>query len=175
MEELVEIGRTKKPHGVKGELKLYVDEAYFEDLLRTKVVFIRVRGTFMPYFVESVRSGHFVILKLEDVNNREDALAIGGKEISLRASDIIAEEDREFEIEGLVYEHLVGYTIIDKEAGMVGIIDDVIEMPQQEMAEVKYKGKDVLIPLHEDFFEEIKEQEKEIHMLLPEGLLDLYK
>jgi 16S rRNA processing protein RimM len=175
MEELVEIGRTKKPHGVKGELKLFVEDAYFEDLLHAKVVFIKVRGTFMPYFVESIRGGQFIILKLEDVDNREDALAIGGKEMALRATDIIEEEEREMEVEGLTFAHVIGYTIIDQAQGRVGKIEDVVEMPQQEMAEVKFNGKIILIPLHEDFIEKEDENNKELLMQLPEGLLDLYK
>lgn len=174
IEAVVEIGKTKKPHGVKGELKVFVDDAYFEDLMQVKVVFIKVRGTFMPYFVESIRGGQFIILKLEDINTREDALEIGGKELALREADILEDEERTLEVEGLEYDHLVGFEIIDAQEGRVGKIEEIIEMPQQEMAMVRYKKKEMLIPLNDDFIIEVRENSQEVLMDLPEGLLDIF-
>ncbi|MEM6699798.1 MAG: hypothetical protein AAF599_15455 [Bacteroidota bacterium] len=57
---------------------------------------------------------------------------------------------------------------------MIGVIEEVIEMPQQEMAVINYKDKEVLIPMNEDFILEILEEEKILKVELPEGLLDLY-
>ncbi|MEZ4981134.1 MAG: hypothetical protein R2769_06010 [Saprospiraceae bacterium] len=48
MEDLVKVGQTKKPHGVKGELKVYIDDAYYEDFILSKVVFLKLRELSCP-------------------------------------------------------------------------------------------------------------------------------
>ncbi|MEZ4981135.1 MAG: 16S rRNA processing protein RimM [Saprospiraceae bacterium] len=128
----------------------------------------------MPYFIEEIRGEQFLIVKLEDVNNREQALEIGGKEMALRQEDILDDEERTLEPEGLQYAHLKGYEIHDEEIGPVGFIEEVIEMPQQEMAMIIYKSREVLIPLNDSLIMKIKEKEKVVQMSLPEGLLELY-
>jgi 16S rRNA processing protein RimM len=45
-------------------------------------------------------------------------------------------------------------------------------MPQQEMAFLDYRGREVLIPLNEQLIISIDETQKHILMDLPEGLLD---
>jgi 16S rRNA processing protein RimM len=174
MEDLVKVGQTKKPHGVKGELKVFIDDAYYEDFILSKVVFLKLRGTFMPYFVEEIRGEQFLIVKLEDVNNREQALEIGGKEIALRQEDILEDDERTIEPEGLEFAHLKGFEIHDEEDGPVGFIEEVVEMPQQEMAVIIYKSREVLIPLNTSLIKKIDEKKKVVLMVLPEGLLNLF-
>ena len=38
MEKLISIGYTKKPHGLKGEIKLHIEDRYLEDLLEAGFV-----------------------------------------------------------------------------------------------------------------------------------------
>ncbi len=44
MEDFVAIGKTQKPHGLKGELKLHVEEMFIEDLFDAEAVFIEIKG-----------------------------------------------------------------------------------------------------------------------------------
>jgi len=61
----------------------------------------------------------------------------------------------------------------DKTHGVLGEIKEIIEYPQQEMAAIIIKEKEVLIPLNEQLILEIDEEKKLISMDLPEGLLNL--
>lgn len=63
--------------------------------------------------------------------------------------------------------------LVDQNAGEIGHITEVLEMPQQEMAAVQYQGREVLIPLNEQFIIEVDHATQKVLMDLPEGLLNL--
>lgn len=171
----VNIGYTKRTHGIGGELKLVIEEQYLEDFLKNERVFLDVKGAKIPYFVANVRGKGEMILKLEEVDNREAAYLLQSREVFLREQDLVADHERELENEGetLEYEHVTGFLLVDKTAGEVGLIEEVLDMPQQEMAFLKHRGCDVLIPLNEQFVTSIDEKAKKVFTDLPEGLLDV--
>jgi len=171
MSEFVSIGYTKKPHGLKGEIKIEVEEAYLDDLLEMDVVVLVIKGKQTPFFLEDVRIGNSIIAKFEDVDTPEAALSIGSKEILAKASDLkIAKAAKE--AEGFGYDDCVGFKIFD-DGKEIGIIDELVEYPQQLIALVTYEGREVMIPLNEHFIQSLSEKKREIQMSLPEGLLDL--
>ncbi len=175
MAGFIEIGHTKKTHGVQGWLRVQVEPEYLEDLLSTSAVFLSLQGQPVPYFVESFDARNDLLLKLEDINSKEAAAELSGKALSLREQDIIPDEEREFEMteEELEYSFLTGYELHTPEQGNIGAILEILEFPQQEMARLEIDQKEVLIPLHEDFIQSINEEHKQVTMSLPEGLLDL--
>lgn len=168
------IGHTKKAHGLTGEIKMHIEERYAEDFLKNERIFIDVKGTKVPYFVAHVRGTHEFIVHLEEVNNREVAQMLQSREICLREKDLIPDDEREMEVEeeGLAYAHLAGYVLNDQRLGDIGPIDEVLEMPQQEMAFLKYQGREVLVPLNANLIVQIDDQARKVTMDLPEGLLD---
>jgi 16S rRNA processing protein RimM len=64
--------------------------------------------------------------------------------------------------------------VIDKSKGELGIVDDMMQMPTQWIAQMNYKGKEVLMPLVEQTIESIDLKKKTLHLDLPEGLLEVY-
>jgi 16S rRNA processing protein RimM len=173
MDNLVKIGFTKKPHGLKGEVKLQIDDKYLEDLLETDVVLLTIKGKPTPFFIEDIRVGNAIIAKFEDIDTVEAANEIASKELALREKDILDDAERTFEEEeGMEYEDCVGYKIMDGDV-LVGEIEEVLEFPQQEMAILTREGKDILIPLNVAFVIKRDDDLKTIFMELPKGLLEL--
>jgi 16S rRNA processing protein RimM len=173
MDKLVKIGFTKKPHGLKGEIKLQLDDQYLEDLMETEVILLTIKGMPTPFFIEDVRVGNAIIAKFEDVDSVEAANEIASKEMFLRETDVLADEERTYEVElGMEYQDCVGYKIMDGDI-LVGEIEEVVEFPQQEMAILTREGKDILIPLNVAFVLRRDDAAKMIFMELPKGLLDL--
>lgn len=171
-QNFVSIGFTRKTHGVRGELKCSIEEGFEEIVEKKRRVFLDMKGRKVPYFIESLRGKGEPIIKFEDVGNREDALLLQSRELFLSESDL----PRGFEIEeeeDLEYGFVEGFHLIDKVLGDLGIIEEVIEMPQQEMAMLRYLGKELMIPLNEHFIVSIDEEQKKVHADLPEGLLDM--
>ncbi len=173
--QYVTIGRTRKAHGLTGEIKVSIEQRYLEDFMKNERIFLEIKGIKIPYFIANVRGGGEMILKLEEVDNRDTAILLQSRDVLLREQDILSEQEREYDLEEeetMEYEHLSGFMLVDEILGEIGIIDEVLEMPQQEMAFLKYKGRDVLVPLNEQFIRSIDEQNRRVLMDLPDGLLD---
>ena len=169
---LVEIGRIRKSHGVHGELRVYVEEIYYKDFQNAKFVFIGTAEKNIPYFIKSNRSATQPILKLEDVDTREAADALGKAYLFLPEKDITVtvispEEDMD------TNEFLVGYTLMDEAEKKVGSIIRIDQYPQQEMLVCEIDGREKLIPLHESLVEYFDEEKRVLVMQIPEGLLEL--
>ncbi len=166
------IGYTKKPHGLKGEIKLDVEDKYLDALLETEVLLLNIKGKETPFFVEDIRIGNAIIAKFEDVNTPEEALSISSKEIYIK-EELISEE-----VIAAIYdpedpENWTGFTVIDLTYGTLGVIDSVQEYPQQFMGMVEYNQKQVLIPLHPNLIVKLDSENKVLKVDLPEGLLEL--
>lgn len=170
MNNLVEIGTVGKPHGVKGTIRLHLEEAYLEDFLNAAVIFINTKGQQLPYFITDKKSGNTTIAKLEDIDSKEDAMLLTNAPVFLKEEDVTVEVT---ELD-LVFAHLENYQLQDQTLGMIGLITSIEEYPNQEMAVVHYKGRDVLIPLHESLIQQIDDTRKVLIMDLPEGILELY-
>lgn len=171
--EYIEIGRTQKTHGVQGELKVFIEDKYWDDFEHNKRVFLDIRGIKMPYFIKSMRGKGAPIVHFEDVPNREAAMLLQHKNILLREQDLLPNVDRSGFDEELEFGFLEGFRMIDAQSGDIGVIEEVLDMPQQEMALIMYQGREVLIPLNEHFISEIDKPGKTVRVDLPEGLLGL--
>jgi 16S rRNA processing protein RimM len=68
---------------------------------------------------------------------------------------------------------LLGYSIIDNN-NPLGEILEVIEQPHQLLCRLEIKGKEVLIPLHEESLQKVDHKKKQVLVELPEGLLEIY-
>ena len=104
-------------------------------------------------FVFVLRDGLLVPFRSENISE-----LIGEEGFVLRR-DVQDEED------GLMtWQDLVGYTIEDDEAGVVGVIASIDESTINTLATLE-DGR--LLPLHEDFILEIDEQARVLRVHLP--------
>ena len=174
MDKKVAIGYTKKTFGVGGELRLSIDPEYVEDMMKATIFFLEIKGKPVPYFVESIRFSNTPIVKFEDINTPEAARKLSSSKILLRETDMLPEADRLFEVEELEFEKYVGFTITDEKNGLLGKIIRIEEFPQQEMAIIQYNDKEIMIPMNDKLIAEINEDQQQITVVLPDGLLELY-
>ena len=166
--DLIEIGWTGKPHGLKGEIKLRIQDFYEDDLFASRSVLIGDPA--VPYFVEQLRAGGAVIAKFETLDSREAVAPLAGKPVWLLASQVTAVAEPE---DDTPWEALVGYTIRAEGYPPLGPITGIMDLPEHYLAELKHDGKDILVPLHENLISGLEEENKILEMTLPEGLLDL--
>jgi 16S rRNA processing protein RimM len=171
MEGYTAIGRLQKPHGLHGELKLRVDEPFLDPVEAAKVLFVEQGGRPLPFFVEHLRGQGALIVKLEEIDSREDAVLLSHKEVYLKSNTLEpVEQENEAEI---MLRSLSGFLVIDEQLGELGPIARLEEYPQQWMAVLDSSGEEKLVPLVEAFIREIDPETKRIYMDLPEGLLEL--
>jgi len=167
--EVVKIGRIGRTHGFKGELKINLEDAYHQDALASKSLLVAIGGQYIPHFIQYLRGTTNMLLKLEEVNDKETASVFQQKDIYLPIHQVtaVAEEEEDSLADW------IGLTIVDENLGVIGTITDVFDLPQQFLAEVSYHANTVMIPLHEDLILAVDLEKREILMDLPEGLLEL--
>lgn len=166
--EVVEIGRAGKPHGLAGELKLRVEDAYEDDLLTAGLVLIGQPP--LPYFLESARGGGALIVKLETLDSREAVAPLAGRTLFLPADRVTATAPA---ANATPFDAYLGYRIAAEGYPELGPIDEIVGLPEHYLAQIEHDEKTVLIPLHEDLIVTVSTEKQTLMMRLPEGLLEL--
>ncbi len=174
MKDNIQVGHTRKPFGVNGQLKLQIEPTYLEDVLKADVLFVEIGGQQVPHFIDHFQQSGDLIVHFEDIETREQAAKIVSRPVFLRPADIIPPEAKEIPLEN-IEPHLkyLHYQIEEVELGIIGPIIRIEEFPQQEMAFVDYDGREVMIPLHPSFVVKEDREQKVLMLKLPEGILDI--
>lgn len=169
-EEAFYIGYITKTKGLKGEVQLYFEFEDYESL-ELDVVFAEMNGKMVPFFVAThkIYPNSTGLFYFDDIDHIDKAQVLLKKKIYLPLSKMPERDDDEF-----FYTDLKGFIAVDETLGELGEIIAVNEYPQQFVATVHYKNRDILFPLNEDFIVEIDDEENILHLDLPEGLLDIY-
>lgn len=163
------IGYILKPHGLKGEVSISLDDEAPEELETMESLFLEKEGRLEPYFIESISiRGAKGYLKLEDINTAEDASKISKRSIYLPKSTRPKSDKGEF------YDDEVnGFSVHDEEGNLLGKIRDVMKAGPNKLLVLDYAEKEVLIPINGPFITSINKSKKKITVNLPEGFLDI--
>ena len=170
MVEYFKIGKFVAAYGLKGELVLKHELGKKTSLKGLQTIFIEEKKeSFLPWFIEStkIKNEKEVFVKLEGVASREAATKLTQKEVWFTDADIKKFSAKSSPI------NLLGYTIVNNKQP-VGEILEIIEQPHQLLCRVEIKGKEALIPLHENFLQGINHAKKQVNVELPEGLIEIY-
>ncbi|GGH79840.1 16S rRNA processing protein RimM [Filimonas zeae] len=169
--DYIHIGKIVATFGVKGELILLHALNRKTALKDVEAVFVEEKnGTRLPYFLETskAKTGTEIYLKLEGVDTKEAAVALVQKKIWLQDADFRKLAGTKSPIS------LLGYQLIHSGENL-GAIEEVIEQPHQVLLRITYKGNEALIPLHDETLEKVDRVKGEVHVVLPEGLLEIYE
>ena len=169
--EYIKIGKLVASFGVQGELILQHRLGKKSSLKGLEVLFVeKMKDEMLPYFITSAKSKSEdeIVLKLDGINTKETAQQLRQKEIWLPEEDF-----QKYAAKSAVIS-MLGYHIID-EGNDIGPILEVIEQPHQVLARIDLNGKEALIPLHEESLLKIDKRKKQVHVVLPDGLLDVYR
>ena len=165
-EEVYQIGKLGKTHGVKGEICFLFDDDVF-DRTDADYLILKIDGIFVPFFIEEYRfrSDSNAIMKLESVDTQDRARELTGCEVffprNLSGSD---EGD-------ISLAELVGYHLIDADTGRnIGTIAAIDDATINILFELE-DGK--LIPASEELIADVDTKNRQITIHLPEGILDL--
>lgn len=155
--EFLEGGRVCNAHGVRGLLKA---EAWCDSprvlAAQKRIFFAEKDGSMKECKVTrgSVAAG-FVLLSLEGLETREDAIALKNKVFYLKREDIPIPEG------SYLIADLIGLPVIDINTRRVyGTVADITEVPRGQMYTIRTeKGTDVLLPAVKEFVKEIRPEE----------------
>lgn len=172
-DDLIYAGKLGKAHGLKGELKIYPEEAFEEDLMQMDFLLLQTANQMLPFFIENIRGEGFLIVKFEGYNDRGQVLELEKKDFYFKKELLLYPLDEYTQEEESEYGYLTGYKSVDTSGNDLGVISAVEEYPQQEMATIVKGEKSCLIPLVRAFIQKIDDSQKIIVLDLPEGLMDL--
>lgn len=160
--ELIEAGKTGKTHGVQGEVAC--DFECELDWNQCRYLVFDMDGILVPFFIESVRDKNTSakLVKFADIDSEADARKLCGKTVYVEKS-LAADGER------LSLDYFVGFSVVDGRLGALGTIDAV----DDSTANALFAVGEQLIPVCEEFIENIDHERKTLHTNLPEGLLSL--
>lgn len=172
MLKYISIGRILKPYRNDGTLLALTDTSLSKDIEMAKVIFLRIRGQAVPFFVESIEvTNDLSYIKFEEFNGPEEVKPFNDSDLLMLESDIrnsTNKKNKDFS-----YSDLSGFSIYDSNSGKRAKIISVEQFPQQLMAIAEYNGNRIHIPLIEVFIKSINLNTNEIIMELPEGIFSL--
>ncbi|MEI7422368.1 MAG: ribosome maturation factor RimM [Prolixibacteraceae bacterium] len=166
------MGTIIKPHGLRGEMVLEIEEG-FEDILEdTEFLMVEVEGGLVPFFISeegiNFRTSTTVSLAFDDLETADKVRPFCGCRIFL-PNDVAQDQVADGELS-----ELMGYMVFDQDKGMLGKIIRVDDFSGNVVLTIQHGKQEILVPLAEDFITEFNEEKQELHLNCPEGLVDLY-
>ncbi|SFU29607.1 16S rRNA processing protein RimM [Pustulibacterium marinum] len=171
-EECFYLGKIVSKFSFKGEVLIKLDTDEPELYNELESVFLALGKDLIPFFIErsSFHKDSLLRVKFEDVDSELEAENLMKTELYLPLSFLPELSGNKF-----YYHEVVGFTMVDVNEGVVGMITGINENAAQDLFEVESDGNEFLIPINDDFLKEVNRKEKKIIVDTPEGLLDLYR
>lgn len=164
------LGKITKTHGYKGELTLWFDVEQPKDYQDIEYVLVEVGKSLIPYFIKKISDksrGKFQVT-FDGVEGEQQAKSLVNKPLFL-PNDMMAEADED----NLMLQEMEGYLVVDSKHGELGKIAEIISSDINPLIAIETDGEDILIPLNENFISGIDHDNRELHVNIPEGLIDL--
>lgn len=171
-EECYFLGTITKTNGYKGGVNIYLDVDNPFEYENLDAVFVEFRGSLIPYFIHTIQihnSKNTALVYFEDMDHIDEAQKLVKSNLYLPLSTLPKKEGNHF-----YFHEIIGYHLVDEKEGLLGSIEKVLDYPQQALFQIKYKGKEVLVPVNDNVIVEVRRSNKEILVKLPEGLLEVY-
>ena len=161
-DDYIKIGSLRKTHGTQGELVLALTTDFPEDENCTCLMLL-IDNIPVPFFIEDWRykSDETVLLKLDGIDTEQAAKRL--LDCPVLAAKQFCQDSN------VPVSALIGYTVEDTRMGKIGSVSDIDDTTINTLLLLD-NGK--VIPIHEDFIENIDSEKKQIVLSLPEGLLE---
>jgi len=165
------LGKVTRKFSFKGELIVFLDTDTPSHYYGLKKIFLKVDNSYIPYFISKISKykNNSVRVKFEDVNNESEAMELINYEIFLPMEELPKLEGKKF-----YYHEVIGFKVIDINHGEIGEITHINDQTPQHLFVVKSSGKEILIPINDDFILDLDRINKIVNLKIPEGLLKIY-
>jgi|TARA_B100001245_G_scaffold191804_1_gene150129 16S rRNA processing protein RimM len=135
------VGKISNPHGIKGWVKVISFTDPIENILSYKKWTISDNETEKTYCLEDSRiQGNKIVIKLEGVNNRDDADLLKNLQIEINRSDLPKLEENSY-----YWEDLVDFNVIDIKGMHVGKVDSLFRTGSNDVLVIINETKQRLL------------------------------
>ena len=170
-EDCFYLGKIVRKYSFKGELLAKLDTDEPELYTEMESIFVDFGRNLVPFFIDrsQLHKSTLLRIKFEDVDTEEDAEDLIGTGLYLPLDLLPALEGDKF-----YYHEIIGFTAIDQNFGDIGVITGINDTTAQAIFEIDRDGKEILIPMIDNFIKKIDRPNKTILLEVPDGLIDLY-
>ncbi|WP_295178628.1 ribosome maturation factor RimM [uncultured Christiangramia sp.] len=170
-EDCFYLGRIVAKFSFKGEVLIKLDTDEPELYTEMESVFVEYNENLVPFFIERsyLHKSTLLRAKIEDIDTEQDAEDMIGAELYLPLEQLPQLPDDKF-----YFHEIIGFDVIDQQHGNIGKIVSINDTTAQALFEIDKDGKQILIPMNDEFIEKVDKKNKQIKVITPEGLVDLY-
>ena len=164
------LGKTLKPHGLKGDVAVKLDVDVPHHYSGLDMVWVRRQGALVPYALTMVSVRPKVtVFHFEGTDDIDAAVAMSGH-------DLLLPEAALPKLSGLTfyYHEVIGFELTDATHGSLGTIKQILDLPGNPLFQSVKDGVDGLFPMGDDVLREVDRDTRVITVDLPEGLYELY-
>lgn len=168
-EDCYKLGKLIKTHALKGEVSIFLDVDNPQYYKKIKSIFLDINGRLEEFGVERLHLHKKKnVIKLKGIDSIEQAEEILKTDVYLPLSTLPKLGENQF-----YYHDIIGYKAYNEEEAL-GEIKAIYQTAGQDLFAIDVDGKEVLVPMADEFIQEINQDDKFIRLVLPDGLLDLY-
>ena len=170
-EECFYLGKIVSKYSFKGEVLVKLDTDDPELYKDMESVFVSLGNNLVPFFIDRCRLHKSDLLRIdfEEVKSESDADRIMGSELYLPLTMLPKLTGDKF-----YFHEIIGFTVVDRVHGDIGIIQSVNDTTAQALFEVQKEDKQLLIPITDEIITKVDRENSTIHVSTPEGLVALY-
>jgi 16S rRNA processing protein RimM len=165
------LGTIARLHSFKGEVAIFLDVDDPFEYKNLESVLVEYDTKLIPFFLEqiSIRPNGQAVVKFLDTDTERQAKKLLKCGLYLPLSDLPELEGNEF-----YYHEIEGFSVIDQVHGAIGTVNQVMDLPNNPLISVQFNDQEILIPRKDEFILEVNRDKQEIHIVAPEGLIEMY-
>jgi 16S rRNA processing protein RimM len=163
------LGTIVKTRGTSGNLIIRSKKKIVQIKNNWESVMVEIDGLLVPFFISgwNISGSNEILVTLEDIDIPEKAEKFSGRKVYINKS-VVVFSPNEFHPD-----EVNGYLVIDINAGEIGRITGIDEIPGNPLFRLIYHKREILIPIHQDLIIEINEKKKIVRVNLPAGFLGI--
>lgn len=164
------LGRVLRTSGLKGDVLAMLDVDDPSAYANMDSVLVLEKKSLVPYFLERVEiRPNGAVLHFEDMS-LEEAEKMVGRELYLPLDVLPPLSGNRF-----YFHEVMGFEVMDAEKGALGVLREIMDNgPQPVLCIDHASGKEILMPLIDNFLERVERSERRLYVRAPEGLVDFY-
>ena len=162
------LGKILKIQGYDGTMTINLEKDFIENIPEMESVFLEIEGKPVPFFISSSQysGGDILKMRFDGYGTYEKVSDLAGCKVFLTTGKGKSTHSDN--------ESITGFKVILSDKSTIGIIDEIINNPGQDLLKIiSPEKKEILIPFHEDFIVRIDKKKRTITVQLPEGLTEI--
>jgi len=169
-DDLVVIGRIARPHGLKGEVRVFPETGSEELYPRIERFYIETSAGIIDLIPLKIRAANrYLIMRFEGYQGRDQADRLRGKTLWVWPEDLPELQ------EGDTYQYAqLGAAVFDEAGKELGTVEEIVDSPAHPILRIVGPDGEFLLPAVEEFIIsfEVREGNSALVVRLPEGLLE---